>query len=96
MATILLSLVVVLAASVIFATLASICFVLGVRYGSKQAAAAKTEVKIVEIEKPFVVTKEIVREVSAPGFIYPKPGTPDSVQEAADKKMQELILEPEL
>jgi len=86
----------VLAASIIFAIVSTVAFILGVRYGTKQQSKVKTEVKIVEVAKPFVVKQETVREVSAPGFIYPKPGTPNATNDAADKKMQEIILEAEL
>ncbi len=86
----------VLGVSVIFAIVSIIAFILGVRYGTKQQSKVKTELKIVEVEKPFVVKQETVREVTTPGFIYPKPGTPNEVQDAADRKMQEIITEPEL
>lgn len=82
--------------SIWFAVIIGLAFFYGVRYGTKQQGKVKTEFKIVEVEKPFVVTKETIREVSAPGFIYPQRGTPDRRQDLEDKKMQELITEPEL
>lgn len=96
MGTSLTYLALVLAASVIFTSLGVAAFILGARYGTKQQSKVKTELKIVEVEKPFIVKQETVREVSAPGFLYPSRGTPDSVKDAADRKMQELITEPEL
>lgn len=86
----------VLIASITFGSVGIAAFIIGVRYGTKQQGKVKTDVKIVEVAKPFVVTKETVREVSAPGFIYPKSGTPDVAQDKADKKFAELALEPEL
>lgn len=86
----------VLGVSLIFAAIVSVAFLIGVRYGTKQQEKVKTEVKTIEIPQPFVVEKHTIREVSAPGFIYHKPGTPDVRQEAEDRKMQELITEPEL
>lgn len=87
---------IVLAVSVIFASCNIVAFILGTHFGATEANKVKTEVKVIEIDKPFIVEKQTVREVTSPGFIYPKPGTPNPNQEAADKKMQELMSEPEL
>lgn len=52
------------------------------------------QVQVVEVPKPFVVEK--VKEVVTPGFAYPRPGTPDTRREQEDRKVQELINDPEI
>ncbi len=94
------TLVAVVVAASIISTLASIIsFILGVRFGAKEAGKYKPEVKVIEVPKPYVVEKTIVKEVSAPGFLYPPAGKDaglGSRQVAEDKKFAEMVSDPEI
>lgn len=69
-------------------------FALGVWYGFWWLNKHPNKVEVIKVPEPFVVKE--TKEVIPPSFEYPRPGTPNATKDAADKKMAELISDPEI
>lgn len=82
--------------SLAIAAFSATVFILGVRFGAREATRHKPQVEVVKVPEPFVVKEQVVKEVTTPGFVYAPPGTPSPSRDAADKKMAELIGDPEI